>query len=389
MRLLRALSLLALLPLSASAARTVMEGIPASRAVIHITTGPAASPSDKRVHIATMAYGGVTADVGLFSSSNVVVSDTATGDKCVIYATGSIACVGPITGSNTSGGSVASGPSPSWQGINYLWQAASGTVIYSTGTTTKGGLNGTQTGIDSFHLSKSSFIINGTLYLVQDTLFTMPRSSYAIVWINTSGMISSGGLRDLKPSTISSYTTTIGDGVVVALASSSANGDIHLFYTANENPLPSLFFSDIGNGIGSSPNTTNGGAPTQMYDCNGLRGVLACETNTMDNLTITGRYGGAPSRFSGNGSGVVQVAVTVNNTSGSTASMNLYNYGASNTWCVSLDGTAMTCNTTTAQTFSIPTGYHTLLFTRSAFSGGDPFIFQLPPNVKVVRPGYW
>ena len=64
----------------------VVEGIPATGNTVKIDT------ATTRVEIATTSYNGAIATVGLYTTSNVVVSNTV-ADNCVIYATGSLNCL--------------------------------------------------------------------------------------------------------------------------------------------------------------------------------------------------------------------------------------------------------------------------------------------------------
>lgn len=277
-----------------------------------------------------------------------------------------------------------------WRGINYLWQSSSGTVIYSTGSSTNGGMVGTTTGVDSFHIAESTFVINGVFYHTNDTLFSIPRSTYVIAWVNTSGVISTAGIVNMAISSISSYTATIGDGVVVGIASTSANGDVHLFQTVNELPQPSIFYSSIGNGgVVSNPNTTNGGAPSPIYNCASTY-ISGCFSNAMEQLIVNPRMGSLMAPFSSDGNNTVQLAFVVNNFGSGSQNVTLYNLGAGFTNCISIDGAAHTCNTTVQQTVSVGTGRHSLFITRVQGTGTDgSFMWQLPPNMKIVRPGYW
>jgi hypothetical protein len=74
-----------------------MQGIPAERAVIHVST------INERVTISTNAYGDGLGSVGLYTTSNVVVGD---GNAAVIYATGSFTAAtlnGSLAGSKITG----------------------------------------------------------------------------------------------------------------------------------------------------------------------------------------------------------------------------------------------------------------------------------------------
>lgn len=65
--------------------RMVAEGLPTGADALYVSTGPTA-----RVYFSTRAYAGGIATVGIFTSSNAVISDTATGNKIVLYSTGSV-----------------------------------------------------------------------------------------------------------------------------------------------------------------------------------------------------------------------------------------------------------------------------------------------------------
>lgn len=65
--------------------RMVAEGLPTGADALYVSTGPTA-----RVYFSTRAYGGGISSVGQFTSSNTVLSDTATGNKIVLYSTGSV-----------------------------------------------------------------------------------------------------------------------------------------------------------------------------------------------------------------------------------------------------------------------------------------------------------
>jgi hypothetical protein len=84
MRLLPSIALAILLPVSANAARAVMEGISASNNTVFVDT------TTKRVHLSTQAYGDGVPTVSLYTTSNVVVGDS---NACVLYATGTIKCL--------------------------------------------------------------------------------------------------------------------------------------------------------------------------------------------------------------------------------------------------------------------------------------------------------
>lgn len=74
----------------AQSAKAVMEGVRTTNNTILVST------RNVRVLVATHTYSGNVPNTGLYTSSNVVVSNTG-ADKCVIYATGSITCIGYIS----------------------------------------------------------------------------------------------------------------------------------------------------------------------------------------------------------------------------------------------------------------------------------------------------
>ena len=71
---------------NAQFSRPVMEGVAARNNTILVSTRTV------RVLVSTNVYNGGISNVGLYTSSNVVISDTS-ANKCVIYATGSISCL--------------------------------------------------------------------------------------------------------------------------------------------------------------------------------------------------------------------------------------------------------------------------------------------------------
>ena len=85
--LLASLALLLLTnAVDAQSSRAVMEGVRTSDNTILIST------RTKRVLVSTTVYNGAIPNVGLYTSSNVVISDQSS-NKCVIYATGSLSCL--------------------------------------------------------------------------------------------------------------------------------------------------------------------------------------------------------------------------------------------------------------------------------------------------------
>ena len=80
-----AVALAAILPTQSYAQRrSLMEGLASGANAILVSTAPA------RVYMSTTAYGGAVSNVAVFTSSNIVLSDTAAGDKVVIYSTGTV-----------------------------------------------------------------------------------------------------------------------------------------------------------------------------------------------------------------------------------------------------------------------------------------------------------
>lgn len=82
--------------------RVLEEGVPSSNKEFLVST------TTRRVDIATTSYNGQIPNVGLYSSSNVVISSGPL-DNCVIYATGSISCLGS-TYLKTDGSNFMTGP---------------------------------------------------------------------------------------------------------------------------------------------------------------------------------------------------------------------------------------------------------------------------------------
>lgn len=101
------LALFLLLPSNSHAtALSVMENTRVSKNAIFVSTQ--SKNGFIGLGISTQSYNGAVPSVGLYSSSNVVVSNTPS-DNCVIYATGSVTCISfvgdgsKITGVTTTG----------------------------------------------------------------------------------------------------------------------------------------------------------------------------------------------------------------------------------------------------------------------------------------------
>ena len=105
--------------------RGIFEGVKATGNVILIST----TAANRRVHLSTTAYTGGVASVGVYSSSNAVFSDTAAGNKVVIYATGSIVLNGSIVPSTAAVGDAVLSATQTFSGVNTL---AGGVAITSS-----------------------------------------------------------------------------------------------------------------------------------------------------------------------------------------------------------------------------------------------------------------
>ena len=146
-----ALYLLTLFSLNAHAAnvRVISEGIRATKDAIYVAT------TTPRVHIATAAYGGSVGNVGLFTSSNVVVSSNST-QSCVVFASGTISCSGGITGLNSVTGSGAANRITFWDSGSNLNSAS--TLTYVGGNVGIGAVAPSQI----LHVSSGTIHIDGS-----------------------------------------------------------------------------------------------------------------------------------------------------------------------------------------------------------------------------------
>jgi len=69
-----------------------MEQVPSSAYAIKVDT------QNGRVDVATTSYNWGIANVGLHIASNVVVDSLGQHNACVIYATGTVTCLGVVLG---------------------------------------------------------------------------------------------------------------------------------------------------------------------------------------------------------------------------------------------------------------------------------------------------
>ena len=102
--------------------RAVMEGMRTSDNTVLIST------RTKRVLVSTTVYNGAIPNVGIYTSSNVVISDQAS-NKCVIYATGAISCLtvnGALSGNAATATALAANGSNCAAGLYPLGVDSSG-----------------------------------------------------------------------------------------------------------------------------------------------------------------------------------------------------------------------------------------------------------------------
>lgn len=127
-----------------------MENISASNNTVFVDT------QTKRVHLSTQAYGDGVANVSLYTTSNVVVGDN---NGCVIYATGSINCLGSdLSGLTLQAGAVVKST------LTMRCDAlTAGSVIPSDGTIPQI-TEGTQWVSSTFTMTSSSNRIRVTIY---------------------------------------------------------------------------------------------------------------------------------------------------------------------------------------------------------------------------------
>lgn len=96
--MIKALISLFLLPVNLYAAKSIMEGIPASSNSLFVST------QNARLIVSATSYDGGLSNVGLYVSSNVVISDSRFSNKCILYSTGSLNClnVGGVLNGNAT-----------------------------------------------------------------------------------------------------------------------------------------------------------------------------------------------------------------------------------------------------------------------------------------------
>ncbi|MDI6808483.1 MAG: hypothetical protein QME66_05810 [Candidatus Eisenbacteria bacterium] len=162
MRSFGALLLLLLCAQAGHARRAVMEGLAASANTVLIST------VNTRVSIATTSYNGTVATVGLYVTSNVVISSDET-DNIVFYATGSLVLNGTNIGSQITNAAILTAT-----------QTFSGQNTFGAASTFSGGvtLNGGAT-VSSTATFRSSTTFLGSM--VGDQII----SSY-VVWVGTN-----------------------------------------------------------------------------------------------------------------------------------------------------------------------------------------------------------
>ncbi len=125
----------------AVAQKAVMEGVNASRFTIKVDT------TNGRVDIATTSYNWAIPNVGLHVASNVVVDSTNTHNACVIYATGSVSCLGVTLGATpgistgvvTTAALTGTGSSSSPLGVSFSSVPSLGQANAFTGNNTYAG----------------------------------------------------------------------------------------------------------------------------------------------------------------------------------------------------------------------------------------------------------
>jgi hypothetical protein len=271
----------------------------------------------------------------------------------------------------------------SYNGVNYVFSSSSGTVIaYSTGAT-------------SFHVAQATMVFRGGIYNTPDTYFSMGKSTYSIVYWNPTNGFRQFGLAGDGVSTISSFTVKgiVTDDIAVALSTTGTNGDTHVFQIANMLSQPSMGGSFANRYM---PNVFNSAITLEnVLDCpSGKLYFQSCSLNAITFFPFVGPQFEAPRTFMTGGNDTSFFAV-VNNTGGASANLSIAS-ASEMAFSYRLDGAAPTRNAALGSlrvvTLSIPTGYHVVSVyedynaNNSVNSG---FTLTLPPNVVIVRPGYW
>ena len=161
--------------------RMIAEGARATAAVIHITT------PTPRVHLATMAYSGATANVSLYTTSNVVVGS---GDALVLYATGQIRIGGAAIPSTTPVPGSLLTATQTWSGENrWLGFSSMSAVGFASSNTAAGGLYGYYRGTQTW-ISAMTNIANNCCACATNSTTTFVSDSGTMT-ITTSGSVNS------------------------------------------------------------------------------------------------------------------------------------------------------------------------------------------------------
>ena len=162
----------------ASVSRTIMEGVPASKNAILVST------ANTRVMVGTTSYNGAVASVGVYTASNVVVSSDRT-DHVVIYATGSIMLNGNAVSTSTLSSIPVYASSASaaiMLAQNFTTTFASNCIVGSSLTLTTSGNTVVMLNSNSNWMGDTSLIVSG-LWLIDGGI---PRGGWSI----THGMCS-------------------------------------------------------------------------------------------------------------------------------------------------------------------------------------------------------
>lgn len=254
-----------MMPAKAMAARAVMEGIQATNKTIFVDTGTA------RVNISTDGYRGNVPNVGLYSSSNVVVSNTA-GNNCVIYATGSIQCVGTVAGS--------ADPTNPWtrNGVTISPTTSGDTVLFSGPTNSLG----TETKFSSSTFnhfarfnSPTNFeaAINSHNGLYIGAVSTIGPQGYASNVTKSSGTLNNmyDVVASTPPSTGTSSMTITGltagahGKVVFGFTQTTSAGILYIRFNQDINANYKWVFSGVNSNAGAVSDNGNNGAVTCKF----------------------------------------------------------------------------------------------------------------------------
>lgn len=154
----------------------VMEQTKTSHNTIFVDT------TNARLDVSTQSYNGNAVNVGLYSSSNVVVSNTSS-DNCVIYATGTLACQTIVAGT-------INGSSNYWSR-----NVSAGTLIPGTATDKVGIGTGGQSNPAKYQFvaednntgDAAAMIGGGNQYSIQIGGIGTPNYSGSIYFINDTG----------------------------------------------------------------------------------------------------------------------------------------------------------------------------------------------------------